>query len=671
MVHPGSYEDRHELQRRLTLLQIVVGAAFALLAVGFWILQVLSHEKYREMADSNYIRTIPLRAPRGALYDREGRLLADNRGSMTITLLREGSADLDEAIRRLAMAVGVEEAKVREIVHRRRREPMYRPIVIVEHATESQVASVMARQQELPEAQVRLEPTRSYLSGPFAAHLFGYVGEIQESQLARPEFQDLSPGAVIGQAGLEKIYNARLMGRDGRKDVVVTSDGREVEALGEEAPVPGERLQLTIDLDLQRALEEAFAANDFAGAAVFMDPRTGEILAMTSQPAFNPNDFATGISAATWTALQRDPRLPLQDRLIQGRYSPGSTFKILMAIAGLAEGVITPETTFYCPGSAVFYGHPFRCDKKEGHGTIALRHAIEKSCNVYFYNVGYRLNIDTIHAYAQKLGLIGKTGIDLPEEKDSLVPSTEWKQRTFKERWYPSETISVAIGQGAVSVTPISLATMMATVANGGTVVTPHVVKAVGEGDGWRPVATPAPRAVMQLTPQVLGPVKDGLWMVVNGAGTGSRARIEGKDVSGKTGTAQVISDKGKAAALGRTTRDLRDHGWFEFFAPRENALIAGVVLAEHAGHGGVVAAPIARHVLDTFFAKRDGRPLPPLPEAMRNLLTPPAPVTPPTAGRGEPVGGRGEIVGGRGETVGGRGFSPGAAAGGRGGRRP
>jgi penicillin-binding protein 2 len=643
MLNPGAYEDRHVLQRRLRGLQIAAGAAFALLAVAFWVLQVLAHDRFREMADNNYIRTIPLRAPRGAIYDRDGRLLVDNRAATTISLMREGSADLDAAMERLAEAVGMEVADVREIVQRRRRDPLFRPIVIVEHANESQVASVKARALELPEAQVQLEPTRQYLSGSLAAHLFGYVGEITESQLARPDYKDLSQGAIIGQAGVERLYNDRLMGRDGKRDVVVTSAGREVEILGETPPVQGQRLQLTIDADLQRALEDGFRANDFAGAAVFMDPRTGEVLAMASEPAFDPNSFAGGIDPATWNALQRDPRLPLQDRLIQGRYSPGSTFKILMAIAGLAEGVITPDTTFFCPGAATFYGHTFRCDKREGHGSIDLRHAIEKSCNVYFYNVGYRLNVDTIHAWAQKLGLLGKTGIDLPEEKDSLVPSTEWKQRTFKERWYPSETISVAIGQGAVSVTPLALATMMATVANGGTVVTPHVLKAVGEGDGWTPVPPPAPRSRVDLAPEILAPVRDGLWLVVNGFGTGSRSRIEGKDVVGKTGTAQVISDKGKAAALGRTTRDLRDHGWFEFFAPRDNPVIAGVVLAEHAGHGGVAAAPIARHVLDTFFAKRDGRPLPPLPESMKQLLTPPAPPAGPSAA---PEAGRGGAAG-------------------------
>jgi penicillin-binding protein 2 len=405
-----------------------------------------------------------------------------------------------------------------------------------------------------------------------------------------------------------------LMGKDGKKDVVVNHVGREVQELGQTDPEEGRRLQLTIDNDMQRALEEAYKAEDLAGAAIFMDPRTGEVLAMTSQPSYDPNDFAGGLDRAKWASLNADPLKPLGDRLLQGRYSPGSTFKILIATAALSEGLITPDTKFTCQGTATFYNTQFHCDKKEGHGTLDLRHAIEQSCNIYFYNVGSLLTVDQIHDYAEKLGLVGKTGIDLPGEVESLVPSTEWKLRTTGEKWYPGETISVAIGQGAVSLTPISLATMMATVANGGTVVTPHVIKAVDEGEGWRPVDALPPRSVFPIRPDVLAPVRDGLWMVVNGSGTGSRARIEGYDVAGKTGTAQVISAKGKAAATGKTDLDLRDNSWFVFFAPKDDPQVAGVVFAEHAGHGGISSAPIARYVLDTFFAKRDGRPLPTLP---------------------------------------------------------
>jgi len=397
---------------------------------------------------------------------------------------------------------------------------------------------------------------------------------------------------------------------------VVNSVGREIRELENTPPAEGKRVQLTIDYDLQRALEEGFRASGYAGAAAFLDPRTGEVLAMTSLPAYDPNDFAVGIESAKWADLNRDPLKPLENRLIRGRYSPGSTFKIVMSIAALSEHVITPDFKVFCTGSKTFYGRPFQCSRKGGHGWVDLRHAIEQSCNVYFYTVGDMMKIDTIHDYAAKLGLAGVTGIDLPGELSSLVPSTEWKRKTFNQPWYPGETISVSIGQGAVAVTPLALATMISTVANGGTLITPHVVRAIDEtGQGWQPVTPPAPKSTIAIRPDLLQAVRDGLWLVVNGAGTGGRAKIEGHDVAGKTGTAQVLSLEGAKVAKGKI--DVRDHGVFVFFAPRDNPQIAGIVFTEHGIHGGTSAAPIAKYVLETFFAKQEGRPLPTLTKAV------------------------------------------------------
>ena len=583
------------------------------------------------MADNNHLRTIPLRAPRGIVFDRNGSVLVENTLSYTIAIQRELTKNMDQTIRRIAAATGVDEARIRDAVQRRRREPVFRPLPVIEHATFAQVAAVTARRFELPEVLVQQVPARTYPTA-MAGHLFGYVGEIQEAQLQQSEFSGLQPGAIVGQAGLEKVYNSKLMGTDGNRYVVVNSSGREMDKLMEEPPVEGQRVQLTIDKDVQTALEDGFRVNGFSGAAAVMDPRTGEILAMTSLPAYDPNTFAVGIDGSSWSRLLTDPLRPMTNRLIQGTYSPGSTFKIVMAIAGLEEGVITPETTFYCPGHATFYGHTFACDRKTGHGTIDLRHAIEQSCNVYFYNVGDRLGVDRINKYARMFGLVGKTGIDLPGEVDSLVPSTEWKQKTFKEKWYAGETISVAIGQGAVTVTPLALGTMVATVANGGTLITPHLARAAdaGDGRGWQPFPPPAPRSQLAITPAHLQAVRDGMWLAVNGAGTSGRARIDGKDVSGKTGTAQVISNQGKAAASGKGL-DLRDNGWFIFFAPRDNPQISGVIFVEHGGHGGTAAAPIAKHVMETFFAKAEGRPLPPPPEPNITVQAAPAATTPAT----------------------------------------
>lgn len=637
MLTPSAYEDRQNFLSRLTVLRLAIVGCFALLAVAFWLLQVVQHARYREMAENNTIRTVRLQAPRGILFDRDGRVLVENRHTFTIFIVRERSPDVDAAVRRLAAVTGADEARMRSVVDSFRQQPIFRPIPVIEHASLAQVAAVMARRSDLPEVEVEQVPTRNYPPDGLAAHLFGYVGQILDSQLDRPEFAGLPAGSTVGQAGIERAFNTQLMGRDGSRYVIVNSRGRELDLLDQEDPTDGDRLQLTIDSDLQHALEDAFAASGYSGAGVFLDPRTGEVLAMTSQPGYDPNDFATGISNAKLQVLLDDPRNPFQNRLIQGTYSPGSTFKIAMAIAGLEEGVITPDTRVFCPGYVTLFGRTFRCHLAGGHGWMDVRHAIEQSCNVFFYRLGELLPIDTIHAYAEKLGLVGKTGIDLPGERDSLVPSTEWKRETTGERWYPGETISVAIGQGAVSVTPMALATMTATVANGGRLLEPRLVRAVDNGQGWVELPVPEPRSTISIAPDHLAAVREGLWLAVNGAGTARRARIDGRDVAGKTGTAQVISLAGARAAAG-SDRDLRDHGWFTFFAPADDPQIAGVVFAEHAEHG-YLAAPIARFVLETFFAKQEGRPLPTLPPvAPAPAAAPPAP--PVAAGPVTPPGG-------------------------------
>jgi len=626
-------EDRRRLTSRLLVLQVSIAVAFGLLAGGFWFFQVVQYAQFKEMAENNHQRTLTLRAPRGIIYDRTGKLLVENRNSFNISIVREHTKDLDRTVRVLASVIGIEEKIVREVVDRHRREPSYRPIVVLQDATLAQVAAVTARRLdfELPDVIVQEVPTRQYID-LMAGHVFGYVSEASDKDVAEDE--SLKSGDIVGQSGIEKIYNELLMGADGAKRVVVNSMGREIRVLDEEAPAQGKRLQLTLDLDLQKALEDGFRTSGYNGASVILDPRSGEVLALASVPAYDPNSFATGINRATWASLITDPLLPLQDRAIQGRYPAGSTFKMAVAVAALEEGIITADHKVYCPGHGVFYGRSFACSlpNGRGHGLVDLRQAIEHSCNVYFYTIGNMLGIDKIHKWATQLGLGEKTGIDLPNEVQGLVPSPEWKRLNTKnhEKWYAGETISVGIGQGAVSVTPVSMAVYMATLANGGTRVTPHLLKAVDDGSGWTPVAAPAPQSRVTLKPETVKAIHDGLWLVVNGVGTGSRARINGYDVSGKTGTAQVISNEGARAAKGKTDKDLRDNGWFVFFAPRDNPEIAGAVMVEHGGHGGVTAAPIARHVLDTYFSKRDNRPLPAPPVKIGDTIGPASSVKPP-----------------------------------------
>jgi penicillin-binding protein 2 len=601
-------EDRRKIMIRLGILQGVIVVIFSILAVAFWVFQVVQHAKFEELAENNHQRTLALRAPRGLVFDRNGRVLVENRHSYSISIVREHTKDLSRTIRLLSGVLGVDETGVREIVNRHRREPTYQPITIVQDATLPQVAALMARRLELPGVLVEEVPTRRYPEA-MAAHLFGYVGEVNDAQVA--EDTSLKSGDIVGQSGIERIYNAQLMGEDGARRVVVNSVGREIKTLEEQPPTEGKRLQLTVDYDLQKAVEDGFKAAGFNGASVVLDPSNGDVLAFTSVPAYDPNAFAAGIDRATWAALNSDDLKPLQDRAIQGRYSPGSTFKMAVALAALEENVIKPDFHVHCSGGATFYGRPFKCWKKGGHGSLDLRHAIEQSCDVYFYTVGNMVGIDKINKWATALGLGVKSGIDLPNEVQGLVPSTEWKRERMHEKWYAGETISVAIGQGAVAVTPVSMAVYAATLANGGTRMTPHLLKAVDDGNGWKPVPPPPPQSKMDVDPQKLQAIRDGLWMVVNAGGTGGRARIKDHDVSGKTGTAQVISNQGRSAA--RKNVDLRDNGWFVFFAPRDNPKIAGVVFLEHGIHGPN-AASVAHHILDTFFAKQDGRALPPPP---------------------------------------------------------
>src|SRR6187397_29122 len=468
-------DDRTNLNSRLTAMQVGLSALFFVLLVSFWAIQVLQHDKFLEEAENNHTREIPLRAPRGAMFDRHGKVLVENREALNISLVREQAQNLDRSMRMLAAVTGLEERYVRDIVDRGRALPRYQPIRIVADATMPQIASVAARRHELGDVLLERVPTRAY-PRDFAAHLFGYVGEISSKQLDLPAFEHVKPGSLIGQAGVEATYNDLLMGQDGARVVTVNSVGREIKVLRRDEPGEGKRVQLTIDADVQRAAEEGFRIAGYNGSAVMLDPRNGEILALASVPTFDPNDFASGIAAKTWNALMTDPLRPLSNRAIQGRYSPGSTFKIAVAVAGLEEGVITPETRVFCGGGATFYGRYFKCHSGGPHGSISLRNAIEKSCNVYFYTVGNMLGVDRMHKWASALGLGELSGIDLPSEIQGIMPSTEWKRQKFNEKWYAGETISVSIGQGQVSVTPISLAVMAMTVANGGTRYQPHLV---------------------------------------------------------------------------------------------------------------------------------------------------------------------------------------------------
>ncbi len=587
------YEDLRLVQSRLALLQALVVGLVVVLVVQFWNLQVVRARHFRQLAESNRSRVVTLAAPRGALLDRSGRLLVGNRPSFNVVLTAEHADNLDRVVSRLAQTLGVGEAVLRERLARRQ---PYRPLVVKSDASLADVAALEAHRLELPEVSVEVVPLRSYPLASAAAHALGRVGEITERQLDQPEFKALAPGSLVGQAGVEARYNNQLMGKDGFRRVIVNSRGLEVAEADRQAPEDGPTLTLTIDARLQAAMERAFAGR--AGSAVALDPRNGEILAMTSTPGYDPNEFTTGIDPALWAQLATDPRTPLINRVIQGTYSPGSTFKIIAAVAALEEGVITPETTFYCPGQLAVYGTVFHCARASGHGTVNLRQAIAQSCNVYFYQVGIRLEIERLAKWATRMGLGTPTGVDLPHELSGIMPSPEWKQRLFHLPWYAGETVSVAIGQGQVSATPLQMARVVAVIANGGKLVRPHLVKGA---PGMEPVP-------LGIRPATIEAVKAGMVGVVAG-GTGWRARLPMVAVAGKTGSAQVVTRARLQQSPNQT--DILPHGWFVCFAPADHPTIAMAVLVEHGRSGGESAAPVARQILAEWFGldKAPARP--------------------------------------------------------------
>jgi penicillin-binding protein 2 len=583
------YEDLRLVQVRLALLQNALVLTLALLAGVFWHLQILRGRAFRELAENNRSRVVPIAAPRGPLLDRSGHILVENRASFNIVLEPEHVEDQDRLVTRLARLLRAGEAQIRERLARR--EGPFRPVVVRSDAGLEEVASLEARRLEFPNVSVDVVPLRSYPLAAAAAHSLGRVGEISERQLQSKDFAGHKAGDLVGQAGIELQYNGALRGRDGLRRLVVNSRGHEVAELAREAPADGPSLTLTLDVGLQAAAERAFGGR--SGAAVALDPATGEILALTSIPAYDPNVFSTGIEAGLWQRLATDPDTPLVNRVIQGQYAPGSVFKIVMAAAAIEEGVVGRDTAFYCPGYLSIYDSVFRCNKPAGHGLVNLHEALAQSCNVYFYQVGARLEIDRIARWARRLGLGSPAGIDLPHEMSGLVPSSEWKLRTLRVPWYAGETISVAIGQGQVTATPLQLARLVAVVANGGRLVTPHLVRAVGGR-----AAPPLEPAPVGLKPETLSAIRDGLCAVVNESGTGWRARLSGIEVCGKTGSAQVVASRLRQPAA----RETLPHSWFVAFAPRRSPRIALAVLVEHGGGGGDAAAPVARRILARFF---------------------------------------------------------------------
>jgi penicillin-binding protein 2 len=594
-VEPGKYlhDDPKFASGKIAAFQYIAVAVFIFLLAGFWDLQVLNSESFQVAAERNRIKAIPLLAPRGKILDRDGRVIVDNHSTFSLILSRENLKM--EHLEVIAKGLNLNYDDLVERLKRFEKRPKYEPIIIKEELGPGDLAFVDSHRdpETFPEMEKIRAQRRLYPRDGVAAHVVGYVGEVSENELNSAEFIDYNPGDVVGKQGIERQYNKLLMGVDGQRQVVVDNRGKEREVIGLKEAIPGKDLQLTLDLDLQAVAELAMEGR--RGAVVALDPRSGEVLAMVSRPAYDPNRFAGRIRSSDWREIINNPEKPLLNRSIQGQLAPGSTFKPLMALAALELGVIDDEFSVSCPGGASFYGHYFRCHAKGGHGRVSLIKAIAQSCDVYFYTVGNKMGIDNIAKYSDLAGLGQKTGIDLPHEAEGTVPSTAWAMRNYRRKWYAGETISVAIGQGALTVTPLQLARAIGGIATGGIWQRPHLVK-----ETLRLTSGDASRADVNL--ENVSRVINGMYAVVNEGGTGMRARLPGVEVCGKTGTAQLASNELlKGTALGRT---MKDNAWFVGFAPRSNPEIVVVALFE-AGEHGNLAAPIVRDVLKAYFDKQ------------------------------------------------------------------
>jgi penicillin-binding protein 2 len=591
-------EHRDDLVSRVRIMTALVSGLLVAIATGFWFVQLVQGDYYRELAENNRLRNLPVKAPRGLIFDRKGRLLVENVPSYNLMLDRSQTADLGRSLAFAAGVLGRAPAELQALLAGYRSTPEFKPVLLAENLTLSQVSRFGAESLEYPEFEVEVHHLRLYRHREQTAHLLGYLGEVTQGEIEESKGA-YSPGDLVGKKGIEQTYDAQLRGKDGERVVVVDSRGELLEEYRRVSAVPGENLTLSIDLDLQQEAARWFEGPEKVGAVVAMDPRNGEILALVSAPSFNPNIFARRLQRNEWKALIEAPYNPLQNRVIQNTFSPGSTFKIIMATAGLTEGIFNEHTAVGCAGAKAFYGRPFRCWRPGGHGSVNAKGSLKLSCDVYFYTLGYKMGIDKIARYSRMFGFGQPTGIEIKGEKKGLVPDEAWSQAVRKHRWYPGETISVSIGQGPVLVTPLQMAEMTAMVANGGYKVKPHLMK---DADLPPPEHVPIHEDALRI-------VREGLWAVVNEAGGTAygSARLPGVEIAGKTGTVQVIGYSQRIDARSLPFK-YRDHAWFTSFAPADDPQLVVSVFVEHGGGGSRVAAPIAQAIYAKYFGIDHGK---------------------------------------------------------------
>lgn len=595
--------DPGEYRERFTFFFWVILAAVCLLVLRLWYLQIIKGEDLLKRSENNRIRIREVKAMRGIVLDSRGVVLVENRPSYDVVIFPEDVKDLKglvEKLEALYAKVGLTFPMDYETIRENRRP--FTPLRVDRNVSREKLALIETHSLELPGVGIDVMPVREYYYGESMAHVIGYIGEVSREELERDKSTGYKSGDFIGKFGLERALDPFIRGKAGGEQVEVNVVGRKVKTLGRVEPVQGYRVLLTIDSQVQKAAWTAMEGK--AGAVVALDPRDGSVLALVSRPGFDPNLFNRGVSADVWEKISSNPLHPMENRAIAGQYPPGSTYKLIVAAAALEEGIITPETAFNCPGHFEMGSRTFRCWRKQGHGRVSLHRAVVESCDVYFYNVGKLLGVDRLAEYAQAFGLGARTGVAMAGERRGLIPTKDWKLARFGVAWQPGETISIAIGQGYNTATPLQLANAYAAVANNGEFFTPRIVQRIETDDGeiieeFRPEK----KAVLPVSRENILLLKKALWGVVNEpGGTGAQARVAGRDVCGKTGTAQVIGmaegDDGSSYPY-----EYRDHALFVSFAPRDNPEIVVAVVAEHSGHGGSAAAPVAKKVIEAYFA--------------------------------------------------------------------
>jgi penicillin-binding protein 2 len=581
--------SQEDLFARVQWLLRCAQVALVVIAAGYWTVQIADGAYYRELAENNRLRRLKVEAPRGVIRDRHGLPMVENVPGYSLLLDRSRTSSIDRSLAVVAERLRESPEDLKAILRKYQTTPLSRPIKLASGLSLSEVMQLKAISYEHKEFEIDIDSRRLYRFGPHTAHLLGYLGEVSPAELARTETTYRS-GDRVGKKGVEQLYDLHLRGKNGAQLVVVDSRGQEVEELEKIPAEPGNDLTLTIDLGLQQLAAQLL--DELVGTVVALDPRNGDVLALVSQPSFDPNIFTRRLSHAEWQELIDNPYHPLQNRALQNAYPPGSVFKIVTALTALEKGVVDPSFSVFCPGYSIVYGNRFRCWKKGGHGTVNLHSALKGSCNVYFHALGQRLQIDTIAEYARRFGLGKASGIDLDGERAGLVPDTRWANERRKQPWYPGETISVVTGQGPILVTPMQLAVLMSAVANGGHLVTPRL---------YRDPAKPAPPSPqIGISKRNIDLVRDGLWAVVNDGGTANSARVDGLDIAGKTGTAQVVRQE-TWTDNSQLEEEERDHAWFASFAPANDPQIAIVVFVEHGGGGSKTAAPIAKALYEKY----------------------------------------------------------------------